>query len=72
MKIYSVKEAAQKLGISDRRVRKLLKEDRIQGEKVGGTWIVLQLEYMRLKRPTKDDVFYVRGEESQRKGKGNE
>ena len=45
--IYSVKEAATKLGVSDRRVRKLLEEGRIKGRKIGRDWVVLDLGYKR-------------------------
>jgi excisionase family DNA binding protein len=45
--IWSVKEAAQKLGISERRVRKLLAEGRIKGKKLDGTWVVLELSYTK-------------------------
>lgn len=43
--MWSVKEAANKLGISERRVRKLLAEGRIKGKKLDGTWVVLELKY---------------------------
>ncbi len=49
--IYSVKEAAIKLGISDRRVRKLLEEGRIKGRKLGRDWVVLDLNYKRKRKP---------------------
>jgi len=45
--IWSVKEAATKLGISERRVRKLLAEGRIKGKKLDGTWVVLELSYTK-------------------------
>ena len=50
--MYSVKEAAIRLGVSDRRVRKLLEEGRIKGKKLGRDWVVLSLDYKR-KRETK-------------------
>jgi len=53
--IFSVKETAIKLGISDRRVRKLLEEGRIKGKKLGRDWVVLDLEYKR-KRQYKGDI----------------
>ena len=61
--MWSVTEAAHLMGISGQRIRKLLAEGRIKGSKVGGTWIVLQPSYTRLKRPTKNDVLYVHGKE---------
>lgn len=49
--MYSVTEAANKLGISGRRVRKLLEEGRINGRKVGPNWVVLDLNYTRRRKP---------------------
>jgi excisionase family DNA binding protein len=49
--MYSVKEAAQELGVSERRVRKLLQEGRIQGKKLARDWVVLDLNYKRKRRP---------------------
>jgi excisionase family DNA binding protein len=49
--IYSVKEAADKLGISDRRVRVLLEDKRIAGKKLGHDWVVLSLDYKRKRKP---------------------
>jgi excisionase family DNA binding protein len=48
--MYSVREAAIKLGISDRRVRKLLEEGRIKGKKLGRDWVVLDLNYTRKRK----------------------
>lgn len=50
-KIWSVKQAAALLGISGQRVRKLLKEGRIRGKKLNGTWVVLSLVYERKRKP---------------------
>jgi len=47
MKIWSVREAAKELGISERRVRKLLAEGRIKGKKLDHTWVVLELSYKK-------------------------
>ena len=47
--MYGVKEAAIKLGISDRRVRKLLEEGRIKGKKLGRDWVVIDLNYTKKK-----------------------
>ena len=49
--MYSVREAATKLGISDRRVRVLLNEGRIEGKKLGHDWVVLSLDYKRKRKP---------------------
>ncbi len=43
--MYSVKEAAGKLGISEGQVRRLLRKDTLKGEKLGRDWLVLSLEY---------------------------
>lgn len=48
--IYSVNEAARLMGISEPRVRVLLAQGRIQGFKMGGTWIVTKLGYKVKKR----------------------
>ena len=48
--LYSTKEVAEKLGISTRRVQKLLEEGRIKGKKLDGTWVVLSLEYTRKRK----------------------
>lgn len=48
--LLSVNEAAEAMGISGRRVLKLLAEGRIQGTKVGGRWLVTKLGYKTKKR----------------------
>jgi excisionase family DNA binding protein len=48
--IWSVSQAAKLLGISGRRVRKLLEEGRIKGKKLNGTWVVLSLVYKRKRK----------------------
>lgn len=48
-KLYTVKEAAKELGISEQRVRRLLAEGRIKGKKLGGTWVVLNPFYTKLR-----------------------
>jgi len=45
--MWSVKEAAKQLNISEQRVRKLLAEGRIKGQKVGDTWVILELSYTK-------------------------
>ena len=49
--MYSVKEAAAKLKVSERRVRVLLGEGRIKGKKLGHDWVVLSLDYKRKRKP---------------------
>lgn len=48
--MWSTKQAAKALGISEQRVRKLLAEGRIKGKKLGGTWVVLELSYTRKRK----------------------
>jgi excisionase family DNA binding protein len=63
--MWSVTQAAQILGISVQRVRRLLAEDRIKGQKMGRDWVVLELSYTRRKRRTKAGVLYIEGKEQQ-------
>ena len=49
--MYSVKEAARKIGISDRHLRLLLESGQIKGKKLGHDWVVLSLNYRRKRRP---------------------
>ena len=46
-KYYSAKEAAEKLGISERRVRQLLAEGQIEGSKLGNTWLISEITYTK-------------------------
>ena len=48
--MYSVKEAAEKLGISPQRLRLLLFQGRIKGKKIGSDWLVLDLSYIIKKK----------------------
>lgn len=47
MQMWTVKEAAKQLGISEQRVRKLLTEGRIKGRKLGDRWVILEPSYTR-------------------------
>jgi len=49
--MYSVKEASAKLGISERRIRQLLVQGRIEGKRLGCDWVVLDLNYQRRRKP---------------------
>ena len=51
MRMYSVREAAAKLGVTDRHVRLLLATGEISGRKLGHDWVVLSLEYERKRKP---------------------
>lgn len=47
--MYSVKEAANKLGLTERRIRQLLVEGKLEGKKLARDWVVLSLDYKRKK-----------------------
>jgi len=49
--MFSVKEAAQKMGISDSHCRRLLESGQIKGKKLGHDWVVLSLDYKRKRKP---------------------
>ncbi len=49
--IYSVKDAAQRLGISDSHCRRLLETGKIKGTKLGHDWVVQVLKYRRKRKP---------------------
>ena len=49
--IYSVSEAAQKLGLDTSQVRRLLRKGEIEGKKLGHDWVVLSLDYKRKRKP---------------------
>jgi len=48
--MYSVKEAATKIGISERHLRLLLETGKIEGKKLGRDWVVLTLDYKRRRK----------------------
>jgi len=52
--MHPVKEASAQLCISERRVRYLLKEGRIEGRKLGRDWIVLSLDYNSKSKPKRN------------------
>lgn len=47
--IYSVNEAAEKLGLDPSQVRRLLAKGKIKGKKLGHDWVVLSLNYKKQK-----------------------
>jgi excisionase family DNA binding protein len=51
MAVYSVREAAERLGLSQNQVRYLLAKGEIQGKKLGHDWAVLSLDYKRKRKP---------------------
>lgn len=49
--MYSTKEAAQRLGLDESQIRRLLQNGEIKGKKIGRDWIVLDLSYKRKRKP---------------------
>ena len=49
--MYSVREAARKLGLSERHLRLLLQTGEVKGRKLGRDWVVLNLNYTRKRKP---------------------
>ena len=49
--IWSTREAAQEMGISEQHLRRLLRDGLVKGKKLGDTWAVLELKYERRRRP---------------------
>ena len=48
--IYSTKEAAEKLKLSQAHIRRLLEGGQLQGKKLGHDWIVFSLDYKRKRK----------------------
>ena len=49
--VFSVKEAAVKIGVSERQLRFLLEKGQLEGKKLGRDWVVLSLDYQRKRKP---------------------
>jgi len=49
--MYSVKSAAQRIGLSERHIRRLLAGGVIKGRKLGHDWVVISLDYKRKRKP---------------------
>ena len=49
--MYSVKEAANKLGLSEQHIRYLLARGEIAGKRLGRDWVVLSVDYKRKRKP---------------------
>ena len=47
--VYSVNEAAQRLGLDPSQIRRLLAKGKIEGKKLGRDWVVLSLNYKKKK-----------------------
>ena len=48
--IYSTKEAAEKLGLSQDHVRLLARKEKIEAKKLGHDWVILSLDYERRRK----------------------
>ena len=51
LKLYSVKQADTRMGISQQHLRLLLKNGIVDGVKLDGTWVVLDLNYTGKRKP---------------------
>jgi excisionase family DNA binding protein len=49
--MYSTKEAAQKLGLSQDHVKLLARKGLIEAKKIGRDWVILSLDYQRKRKP---------------------
>jgi hypothetical protein len=49
--MYNVREAAKKMGLSERHLRLLLKTGQVKGMKISRDWLVLELNYSRKRKP---------------------
>ena len=49
--MYSTKEAAEKLGLSQAHVKLLARKGLIAAKKIGRDWVVLDLNYIRKRKP---------------------
>lgn len=55
--MYSTKEAAARIGASERHRRLLLERGEIEGKKLGRYWVVLSLDYKRRRQPKRNEVI---------------
>ncbi|MGW8326027.1 MAG: helix-turn-helix domain-containing protein [Desulfobacterales bacterium] len=49
MKLLSVKNVAQRLGVHHSRVRIFIKEGRLPAQKIGGAWVIKENDIKKLK-----------------------
>jgi len=49
--MYTVEEAAKKIGLDTSQIRRLLRSGRMKGRKWGRDWMVEDLTYERLRKP---------------------
>ncbi len=50
-KLLSTREAAEKWGLSQDHVRRLLEQGKVQGKRIGNSWVVLEQDYKRKRKP---------------------
>jgi excisionase family DNA binding protein len=55
--IYSTKEAADKLKLSQAHVRRLLESGQLSGKRIGRDWIIFNLDYKRKRKPKKKKII---------------
>ena len=51
MQIYSTKETAEILGLSQSHVQLLVRKGMIKAKRLGHDWVVLELDYQRKRKP---------------------
>ena len=51
MPMYSTREAAERLGLSQAHVKLLARRGLVEARKVGRDWVVLDLNYIRKRKP---------------------
>jgi excisionase family DNA binding protein len=51
LELFTVKEAAEHLGLEESHIRRLLGQGKIDGERMGRDWIVYNLNYERKRKP---------------------
>ena len=49
--MYSTKEAAERLGLSQEHVRLLARKGVIEAKRLGHDWVILNLNYERKRKP---------------------
>jgi len=67
--LYSVQEAAGKMGLSEQYLRALLANGEVKGKKLGRDWVILSLDYQRKRRP-KTKKGEAAGKEGRDEGEG--
>ena len=51
MAMFTTKETADRLGLEVSHIRRLLEQGKMKGRKLGRDWVVLSLDYQRMRRP---------------------